>query len=356
PLRIVVYSKSLFLALTKKKDELRNCGLIGVRNARILQALFHLLDLRQAQTAFRQLSDLNPTSSPWVQLLHKAEALAKDGVSKENADQIDLSKAPQPPICGARLSTLTQSLATKGVRTSQALKPRKTTEKIIDLVQQAILSQSGNLPEKGSIWCAIKTKNYTRRERNFFYLAMHGAQRIGKYWTNIPGYEDRAICNHCNEIEDMEHILFKCTRPNQCNIWEEAARQWPDSYGRFPVDSLGLILGCGLLKIKVKQEQTESAKRLLQILVSTTAHHIWKLRNESVINRDGDSISRPESIRKWYHSLNDRLTMDRILTNRKKFGNRAISCGLVENTWLPLIEPKPPDGWVTDPEVLVGIR
>ncbi|THU78020.1 hypothetical protein K435DRAFT_590752, partial [Dendrothele bispora CBS 962.96] len=244
PLRIIIYSKSLYLALTKKKEELRNCGLIGVRNARILQALFHLLDLRQAQTAFRQLSDINPMSCHWGQLLHKAEALAKDGVNKENADQIDLSKAPQPPICGAKLSTLTQSLATKGVRASQALKPRKTTEKITGLVQQAILNQSGNLPEKDSIWRAIKTKNYTRRERNFLFLAMHGAQRIGKYWTNIPGYEDRAICNHCNEIEDMEHILFKCNRPNQCNIWEEAAKMWPNSYGHFPVDSLGLVLGC----------------------------------------------------------------------------------------------------------------
>ena len=34
--------------------------------------------------------------------------------------------------------------------------------------------------------------------------------RSGVYWKSVPGCEDGAYCQYCQNLETMDHILFLC--------------------------------------------------------------------------------------------------------------------------------------------------
>ena len=91
-----------------------------------------------------------------------------------------------------------------------------------------------------------------------------------------------------------------------------------------------------------------------------TAYLIWKLHNERRI-RDGDKtgnkVSDSEVRNRWKHAINKRLTIDRALTNSKKFGKQAMNEKLVKKTWRGCLENKHelPDNWHNLRGVLVGI-
>lgn len=75
-------------------------------------------------------------------------------------------------------------------------------------------------PKSELLWLnLIKSKNIFRTQREFIYKTIKGAQRVGKWWLNIPNYERRAACLTCNDFENMEHILTKCNTPGQNTIW-----------------------------------------------------------------------------------------------------------------------------------------
>ncbi|KAK7059401.1 hypothetical protein R3P38DRAFT_2475122, partial [Favolaschia claudopus] len=53
---------------------------------------------------------------------------------------------------------------------------------------------------------------------------------------------------------------------------------------------------------------------------------IWKLRNERVIGGKGvlGRASDREIENRWRHTMNNRLSIDCVLTNTKKYGGRSI--------------------------------
>ncbi|KAJ7441168.1 hypothetical protein B0H11DRAFT_2204861 [Mycena galericulata] len=69
---------------------------------------------------------------------------------------------------------------------------------------------------------------------------------------------------------------------------------------------------------------------------------------ERVIGHDGVPASEQEIHNRWLHAINERIEIDRNLTNHLKF---------VLETWKGVIkdEDKLPDDWLRGPEVLVGI-
>jgi ribonuclease HI len=72
--------------------------------------------------------------------------------------------------------------------------------------------------------------------------------------------------------------------------------------------------------------------RLYRILVSESAHLVWRLHNEKVIQQK-DSASVPEIHNRWIHQINNRLMIDCAMTNRNKYGKRAIKTAVVKQTW-----------------------
>ncbi|KAK0501387.1 hypothetical protein EDD18DRAFT_1066531 [Armillaria luteobubalina] len=55
---------------------------------------------------------------------------------------------------------------------------------------------------------------------------MRDAHKVGTWWENKPGYEQRGRCAICNQTESMEHILFECEAPEQSQVWKLTQKLW----------------------------------------------------------------------------------------------------------------------------------
>ncbi|KAJ6564544.1 hypothetical protein B0H19DRAFT_941435, partial [Mycena capillaripes] len=80
---------------------------------------------------------------------------------------------------------------------------------------------------------------------------------------------------------------------------------------------------------------------------------IWKIRNDRVINRDGEPVSESEIINKWKYNIEHRRQVDIVLVNRPpKSGHPTLMPQLIWDTWSGT--PDLPSNWLKDPRVLVG--
>ncbi|KAJ7498119.1 hypothetical protein B0H11DRAFT_1856682 [Mycena galericulata] len=96
--------------------------------------------------------------------------------------------------------------------------------------------------------------------------------------------------------------------------------------------------------------------RLFRILVSESAHLIWRLRCERVIQQKGPA-SIQEIHKRWLKTMNNRLALDRVLTDKLKYGKRSLKKPVVLDTWRKVLknEETLPRDWTREVEVLVGI-
>ncbi|KAJ7164546.1 hypothetical protein C8R43DRAFT_878575, partial [Mycena crocata] len=100
------------------------------------------------------------------------------------------------------------------------------------------------------------------------------------------------------------------------------------------------------------------AARLYRMIMSESTFFIWKLRCDRVIKYNGDPYTKAEVQNRWIALLNEKLEIDRALTNRVKFGKQySVDPLLVLDTWRGslLEEHKLSRNWLREPEVLVGI-
>lgn len=158
---------------------------------------------------------------------------------------------------------------------------------------------------------------------------------------NITGYEDRAMCPVCGVTESIEHILTECQAPDQEVIWELVEDLWVKR-GTSPwlQITIGDILGCGMITIlNKKNKKSAGAARLHRILVSESAHLIWKPRCERRITREDNPEkwhSTQEITRRWRSVIDLRLTMDRVMTH-PRYGRKALKAQYVLATWAGLL-------------------
>ncbi|KAJ7078803.1 hypothetical protein C8R44DRAFT_654405, partial [Mycena epipterygia] len=210
------------------------------------------------------------------------------------------------------------------------------------------------------IWKAVAGRDFLPRTAQFLWKGIHNAHRIGKYWTHIPECEDRAECQCCHTMEDLEHILLKCDSPGQAIIWRAAEVLWLEKEPEWPEVTLGTILGCGLAEFRDDRGRIRrGTQRLYRILISESAYLIWKLRNDRVISRDGAPATEEEVINKWKFAINQRLQVDVTLANRPAKGKRpALAPKLVIETWSGTLDDERslPAEWLREPRVLVGSR
>ena len=98
---------------------------------------------------------------------------------------------------------------------------------------------------------------------------------------------------------------------------------------------------------------------MYRILMTESAHLIWKIRCERIIERSNKEQwhSVQEIMNRWQCAINKRLTLDQAMTN-KKYETRAISIQTVLHTWSGTLkdELSLPDNWINYSGVLVGIR
>jgi hypothetical protein len=106
------------------------------------------------------------------------------------------------------------------------------------------------------------------------WKSMHGALKIGDYWSNIPGLEDRGECTLCGQTETMEHVLTICVTPTRKQIWDLMNSLWLKRHDEAFEPSLGNLLGRGMQNFTAA---LTGKNRLYKILISESAFLIWKL-------------------------------------------------------------------------------
>ncbi|KAJ7589204.1 hypothetical protein C8J56DRAFT_784463, partial [Mycena floridula] len=237
-------------------------------------------------------------------------------------------------VRGAKLASLTQARAYRLIRETVEIKARRTTDRNISLIQKAILSLNDNSPTEAQIWRSIRSSDFLWRPRNFLYLAIHNAHKIGDFWVRIPDYHDWGICQFCNETKSVQHILFECRRPGQAQLWNLTQLLWARKRQPWPPMSMGLALGCGLAKFHDNDHRPlPGTARLFRILVAETIHTIWKIRCDTVLKRNNVPMALAQVHNMWVQALNERLKNDCFMTNQARYGKWALNPDLVLCTW-----------------------
>ncbi|KAI0073170.1 hypothetical protein K474DRAFT_1569324, partial [Panus rudis PR-1116 ss-1] len=96
---------------------------------------------------------------------------------------------------------------------------RRKTQIILETIQISFKSFSNYTPTPAMIWKSIRSKDFRRNISDFLWKSTHDTYRVGGFWTNIPGYQDRVECPTCQVEESMTHILTECNSAGQQQIW-----------------------------------------------------------------------------------------------------------------------------------------
>jgi ribonuclease HI/exonuclease III len=359
PLLVKSDSEYVIKGLTRNLPKWEDKGWIGVSNSKMMKATAAWLRARENTVTFK-----------WVKG-HSGEP-GNEGADKKAAEGADLPQedelkleAPENFVhTGAKLQTMTQADLYRGLMEQQAQKAaeRQGTMVQLDITRWAIEGLSKTLPTNDKIWKSIRSKDISREIREFLWKCLHNAHRCGKYWEKIPQYEHRARCPTCNTEDSMEHILFECEVPGQSTIWSLAKKLWRKKHNNWPNLSYGTVLGCGMANFVNEEGATlKGANRLFKIIISESAYLIWKIRCEQRIgNADNPEATHAEAEihNRWVATMDRRLTLERLMTNKTRYGKKALKQKVVLQTWEGVLHDREslPENWIQSTGVLVGTR
>ncbi|THU77823.1 hypothetical protein K435DRAFT_576771, partial [Dendrothele bispora CBS 962.96] len=224
-LRIETDSKYVITLLTSKKNQIEDNGYIGTANKALLRSTIASLRRRKYQTYFK-----------WVkghdghERNEGADEMARKALTKDKASPIHLSVAPTLLATGAKLSTMTQALAYKAVQEWKPISAkRQRTNRNILAIKDITEQRFNYIPTEEKIWKSIRQKDIERKTRYFPWMAIHDAYMTGTHWLRPsfkPELQERACCKHCDAIEDLEHILIRCSTTGQQIIWGLVETLW----------------------------------------------------------------------------------------------------------------------------------
>ncbi|KAJ7024095.1 hypothetical protein C8F04DRAFT_969440, partial [Mycena alexandri] len=194
----------------------------------------------------------------------EADKLASEGASKTTIDEVDMKIDSAFLMPGAKLQSITQSLAYKMIRKIKMRKPtyqeklqRKATKRNMALAQEAVADDDDGVPPPSTIWKSTRHKDLSRSVRFFLWMLIHDGYKVGKHWDKIEGHEEKAECRICGIQESMEHILTRCDVAGQTEVWELASELWKlKTGGELPKPTTGQIMACAAgLKTKCRRNQ-----------------------------------------------------------------------------------------------------
>lgn len=357
PLHIVSDSTYVVDGLTKHLPHWEQRGWIGVANADIIRDVAALLRSRSALTTFRWVKGHARTRGN-----EEADKLAGEGARLDR----QLRPVHLPPlehfaVKGAKLATITQKLAYRGIRGWKPVPESRTMRQNVDDVISALQSATGLRVLPPTLWHLLRAHPISKKCRDFLWKALHGAHKIGKYWENIPGYEERARCPVCGVTETMDHILTSCTAPGQSAAWCSAAALLRlKGVNIFPISAGHSRGGHAFSALDEEGELRQGPTRLARIILTETAYLIWVLRCERVIGRESrqpDGVTDELVKRRWLAAVNKRLRMDCALTNKARAGRMFVAPDVVMDTWSGVLlnETGLPAAWTDTEGVLVGM-
>jgi ribonuclease HI len=338
PLSIKTDSMYVINGLTEHLQDWEDKGWIEISNKEWFKRAAYLLRKRSAPTTFQWVKGHNGEKGN-----EESDTLAKQGAEKDSEDTFDLEIPGHFDVQGTKLAKLTQAIAYRGIRETTEKQKRHTTQINLEKIRGDLQDITDGPETDESIWGKIRTNPIRLTIQQFFFKAIHGTHKIGRYWLNIDGFEERAICRTCGDDESMNHILTECTHQSNQLIWSLAKKLWPHGDNTWPEVTFGTIIGCGALEIKTPRanprrcnaaappepQPNAGASRLIKILLSESAYLIWIVRCERTIRgieRTGREIDTT-----WRHTINRRLSEDTIAAT--KILRRESHKKLVKNTW-----------------------
>ncbi|KAJ7133770.1 ribonuclease H-like domain-containing protein [Mycena crocata] len=357
-LKIESDSKHAINAVTKNMKKWEDRGYIGVANKELHQAAVATLRQRKRKTKFR-----------WVKAHdghirnEGADRKADEGTRKTEPDEVKLDVPPTLRVTGAKLATMTQSLAYKAIRASKMkskLKKRTRTKINIEKAKAEAEDNFGYVPTEGKIWRSFRNKDLSRQQQHFLWMTTHDAYLTGTHWlrdSNSEEKRERGECQHCGKVDSMEHILTQCEVPGQKEVWALAKELWEKRNPEWPWPGLGAIITSGVALFKNKDGVVQPGDaRLYRILMAESAYQIWLIRCDRVLKYNGVHPTEMEIQNRWVDAMNARLRFDCNATHRK-WEKKALPVKTVLNTWKGVLmnESKLPDDWTGASGVLVGI-
>jgi hypothetical protein len=130
----------------------------------------------------------------------------------------------------------------------------------------------------------------------------------------------RQHCNVCGDTESMPHILTQCESAPVQLIWnacEELLAARPHQMTRYlSRHHPGLRHDHCPPPQNDDTEHSQTARGLLQILISESAHLIWVLRCERAMQNKSHTAQ--EARARWLRQINIRLTDDKIIPTKVK--------------------------------------
>ena len=122
------------------------------------------------------------------------------------------------------------------------------------------------------------------------------------------------------------------------------------------------MLGCGLANFRnEKGKKRVGHSRLYTLVVSESAYLIWRIRCEWRIERQEDKEklhTDAKIVSRWLAVINMRLKFDCLMSDKRRYGCKAIDPEIVRKTWDRVLQDEQglPDNWVYESGVLVGMR
>ncbi|KAF5334198.1 hypothetical protein D9611_014502 [Ephemerocybe angulata] len=331
-LRVVSDSKYVLNIMTKHAQRWLDAGFIGVANKPIVRALIGELMHAKAVVYTKKVKGHSGDVGN-----DGADVLANEGAGKDQPDRVDLSRGEELEKIGAATHALTQAMAYEAIKTRKPIPPRRNTERMLERTKAVLEELTGEVPTSAAVWLSLRRRKAATISQKFGAYAwrtLHEGYKLGKYWDNIDELrDDRMPCRDCEvPIESMAHILQDCRVSGQETIWELAKAVWAVTGLEWPVVTLETVLGVGLLKAKNAEDKVLKGRtRLLQILISESAHLAWCIRCEYRIA--SKSHSREEVEGRWRAAISRRLRIDWTLANKQAYGKKALSYRVIEATW-----------------------
>lgn len=364
PLKITTNSEYVINGLTQYLQSWEERGWIGVSNSLFWRILVAELRKRGAPFQIRWIKGHSRDEGN-----KGADKLAGEGAMKDTFDVLDLKIEETFNLTGAQLSKMTQSRAYTAIREAKALKSteRRAMSERLAMTQGAAEEIWGQEPDEETIFKAVHHEDLGRSIRNFLWKMLHKAQKIGEYWEKMgEKFTNWGECKVCGDHTTacMTHILLQCDTPEGKIIWEMAKKLWRKKSRRdWPkLKNAGSIIACTVPNFRTEDGKIKSGEnRFYKILISESAHLIWRMRNECIFRKpeeDETLITEAEIQNRWIRTINARLEMDIALTHKCFDKNGAMPKRRVLQTWRGVLENEKdlPSDWIRSPGVLVDMR